>query len=67
MAIFSEFDYQNEMRRRGREGSFADTVKAESEVLLAWFRQHHPDRDAPTAGTIENNIRREFRILKSTK
>jgi len=56
-----------ELLRRGASGEMAPIVSQEAEALLAWLRKTHPQVSPPTTGTIENNIRGEFRRLKVTK
>ncbi len=46
-----------ELRRRFKAGECETTLKAEAEALREWAISTHPDAPAPTATTIENQIR----------
>ncbi|WP_144062047.1 hypothetical protein [Sphingomonas sp. MM-1] len=49
--------YMAEFDRRKQRGDTLSTLTQEAGALLAWFRQEHPDRQAPTIKTITNRIR----------
>lgn len=58
---------EDEFRRRAGAGKLADTLALEAELLRAWLRSAHPKYPPPTIRTIQNNLRDEYRRLKSTK
>lgn len=55
------------LRERAKAGRLETTVKGEAAALAAWFKANHPDKAPPTAKTIENNIRAEYRHLRARK
>ena len=55
-----------ELQRRIAASEIRDGVRAEAEVLNTWFKAAHADLQAPTARTIENRIRGEFRQARAT-
>lgn len=57
---------EDELARRGRDGTIEASLRKQAEVLLDWLTETHPSRARPTVRTIENNIRDEYRRLKAT-
>lgn len=58
---------EDELARRGRDGTIEASLRKQAEVLLDWLKGTHPKRARPTVHTIENNIRDDYRRLKATK
>jgi hypothetical protein len=56
-----------ELRERAQAGQLKATVAAQSEDLKLWVDQKHPGVQTPTARTIENIIRQEFRQLRAPR
>ena len=52
---------QAEAKRRLEHEESEKTVKAESVYLNTWFKKNHPGLQAPTAKTIENKTRDQYR------
>ncbi|MCZ6862021.1 MAG: hypothetical protein O7I42_17380 [Alphaproteobacteria bacterium] len=52
-----------EFRRRIAVGEAFPTLKREAEALRAWAIEAHSDAPVPTTGTIENQIRSEYRKI----
>lgn len=55
-----------ELQRRIAASEISDGVRAEADVLNTWFKAAHADLQAPTARTIENRIRGEFKQARGT-
>ena len=53
------------MRARAAAGELLDTMRAEAAALATWIQQKAPSYQTPTAGTIENSLRNEYRHLKA--
>ena len=53
--------FMAELRRRDEAGEKCSTIGAEAAALREWLINVHPDIAAPTARSIENAIRPEFR------
>jgi len=58
---------EDEFRRRAAAGELADSLVLEAEGLLDWLRSAHPKYPRPSARTIENYIRDEYRRVRATK
>lgn len=54
-----------EFHRRVEAGRVEPSLAEQSRSLEAWFHETHPDKQAPTAKTIENRLRAEYRQVKS--
>lgn len=52
-----------EFARRVQAGEIEESLIRQSRALLAWFERNHPDKPRPTAKTIENNLREEYRAV----
>ena len=50
-----------EFRRRIEAGDLASSLAEQSRLLEDWFHQTHPGKQAPTAKTIENRLRTDYR------
>lgn len=50
-----------EFERRAKAGRIEASLAQQSRVLEAWFKASHPDKQAPTAKTIENRLRAQYR------
>ena len=50
-----------EFRRRVEEGKIESTLSAEAEWLKTWYQQKYPRLLQPTAKTIENHFRADYR------
>lgn len=53
--------FEAELRRRAEAGKKCSTIGAEAAALREWLINVHPDIATPTARSIENSIRPEFR------
>lgn len=53
--------YIAELERRRQRGDTLPTLAQEAEALLSWLRQTNSLKSAPTAKTIENRIRENYR------
>ena len=58
-------EYRAELERRIKVGDLESGVAEQSRVLRAWYCAQYPDRKAPKAVTIENDIRVRFREAKN--
>lgn len=58
---------EDELRRRGAANELEDRVGVQAKVLVTWLRVAHPKHPPPTPRVVENNIRAEYRRLKSMK
>jgi hypothetical protein len=58
---------RDELQRRGEANELEDGVGVQAKVLVAWLRSKHPHHPPPTPRVVENNIRAEYRRLKSMK
>lgn len=54
-----------EFQRRIAAKELAASLAAESRALADWYHQTYPRRDCPTAKTIENNIRLEYKEARA--
>jgi hypothetical protein len=52
------------MRWRAEAGQMCDTLAREAAELERWIQEKAPSHQTPTAGTIENALRNEYRRLK---
>jgi len=57
--------YKAEFQRRIESGETLPTLSKEAKALSVWFEQTYPLKPAPTAKTIENRIREDFRAAKN--
>jgi hypothetical protein len=55
----------DELARRGQDGTLAVSVALQAAELLAWLIKTHSEQPRPTKDTIENNIRSAYRRLKN--
>ena len=53
--------YIRELERRIENCNLEKSLREQARVLYAWFCEQYPDRQAPTARTIENRIRSIYR------
>lgn len=53
-----------EFQRRVEAGEIAASLAAEARALREWYRASYPRRDCPTAKTIENNLRDDWRAVR---
>ncbi|MEP9386778.1 hypothetical protein [Mesorhizobium sp. KR9-304] len=58
---------EDELKRLAIAGELSPSLREQAEVLIAWLRSAHPKHAPPKTGTLENNIRNEYRRLKATK
>ncbi len=56
---------EQEFERRVTDKVFETTLRREAEVLLKWVETTHPQAPTPTAKSIENLIRSQYREAKS--
>jgi len=52
------------MQARAAAGELLSTLAAEAAMLENWIQEKAPSYQTPTAGTIENSLRQEYRRLK---
>src|SRR5262249_25798182 len=57
---------KDEHRARWKRGNALPGVGAEARALHDWFRKAHPNKNPPSAKTIQNRIRDEHRTRKTT-
>ena len=50
-----------EFQRRAEIGDLAPSLAEQSRLLEEWFHETHPEKQAPTAKTIENRLRPDYR------
>jgi len=50
-----------EFQRRAEIGDLAPSLAEQSRLLEEWFHETHPEKQAPTAKTIENRLRQDYR------
>jgi hypothetical protein len=56
-----------EFERRAKAGDLDASLSKFSKALLVWFLEEHPDKPAPTARVIENNLRHAYREARNRK
>jgi hypothetical protein len=56
-----------EFERRAKAGDLDESLSQFSKALLGWFLNEHPDKPAPTARVIENNLRHPYREARNRK
>lgn len=56
-----------EFERRAQAGDLDESLSQFSKALLGWFLKEHPDKPAPTARVIENNLRHPYREARNRK
>jgi hypothetical protein len=54
-----------EFHRRVKAGRVEPSLAGQSRELQSWFHATHPEKQAPTAKTIENRLRAEYRESQS--
>jgi hypothetical protein len=57
--------YMIELRRLAETNKLSDQLSEQADVLRAWLRTNHPTVQQPSSSAVRNNIRDEYRRLKS--